>query len=164
VNENAKPTESVLEIDEYNLEREWSRQPKLYFQWAKEAADVRLEMDEAKAAVEMARAEVSSLVRAAPETFGVDGKLTEKAIDVIVSQHVVCIGAVRKFGRARHRYEIMSALVSALEQRKSALENLVRLHLANYYSDPRTPKAEQGKLEEMQKDHAFRPRRRKEDA
>ena len=162
MSENAKSTVSVLEIDEHNLEREWTRKPTVYFQWAKEAANARLEMDEAKAAVEMARAEVSSLVRAAPETFGVDGKLTEKAIDVIVSQHVVCIGAVRKFGRARHRYEIMSAL--ALEQRKSALENLVRLHLANYYSEPRTPKDEQGKLEEMQKDHAFRPRRRKEDA
>ena len=36
----------------------------------------------------MARAEVSSLVRADPERFGVDGKLTEKAIDVIVYQFI----------------------------------------------------------------------------
>jgi len=157
--------ESILEIDEHNLEREWTRQPTLYFRWAQQAADARLAMDEAKATVEIARAEVDSEVRADPERFGINGKLTEKAVEATISQSTACIGAVRRFGKAKHRYDIMSALVSALEQRKSALENLVRLHLANYYSEPRTPKEHREELEEMQKDRAFRPRprRRKDD-
>jgi len=163
MSEDAKSVESVLEIDEHNLDREWTRQPKLYFRWAEQAADARLAMDEAKAAVEVARAVVDSEIRADPERYGIEGKVTEKAVEASVSRSAACVGAVRKFGRAKHRYEIMTALVSALEQRKSALENLVRLHLANYYSEPLAPKEHREELEEMQKDRAFHPRRKRED-
>jgi len=154
---------SILEIDEYNLEQEWSRQPKLFFEWAKKAADSRLKMDEAKTAVEITRAEVDSEVRANPARFGIEGRITEKVVEAAVCQSSRYAGAVRKLGVAKHRYDVLSALVSALEQRKSALENLVRLYLSNYYSEPKAPKDCKEELEEMQKDRAFRPRRRRED-
>lgn len=153
---------SVLEIDEFNLEREWTRQPKLYFLWARETAEARLAMDEAKADAELARAEADSAVRDDPVGHGINGKVTEKMVEAAVLQSAGHVGAVRKLARAKHRYEIMSALVSALEQRKSALENLVRLYLANYYAEPRAREHEE-ELEEIQKDRAFRPARRKED-
>ena len=161
--ENQEPTGSILEIDVYNLEREWAKQPGLMFRWAKEAADCKLAVDESKAALEITRAEVDSEVRADPEGNGIEGKITEKMVEAVVVQSVVCIGAVRKLAKAKHRYDIMSALVSALEQRRSALENLVRLHLSNYYSEPRAPKESWEAFEEMKKDRVFRPRRRKED-
>ncbi len=157
----AKVLGSVLEIDEYNLEKEWTKQPKLFFRWACEAANARQEVDEAKAALEITRAEVDSEVRADPEGYGIDGKVTEKMVEVVVIQSAVCIAAVRKSQKAKHQYDVVSALVSALEQRKSALEYLVRLRLSDYYSEPRAPKEHREELEEMQKDRAFRPRREK---
>lgn len=153
----------VLEIDEHNLEREWTRQPKLFFRWAREAADARLTVDEAKAALEIVRAEVDSEVRSDPEGHGIDGKVTEKMVEAVVVQATVCIAAVRKLAKAKHRYDVLCALVSALEQRKSALEYLVRLRLSDYYSEPRVPKESREGMEEMQKDRAFRVRRGKED-
>lgn len=161
--EKAKVLGSVLEIDEYDLEKEWTKQPKLFFRWAGEAAAARLAVDEAKAALEIVRAEIDSEVRSDPEGHGIDGKVTEKMVEAVVVQSAVCILAVRKSQKAKHRYDIVSALVSALEQRKSALEYLVRLRLSDYFSEPRAPKEHREELEEMQKDRAFRPRRREKD-
>jgi len=163
MSEELVPTGSILEIDEYNLEREWAKQPKLYFRWAREAARSRSLMDEAKAQLEIARAEVDSGVRADPEGNGIEGKVTEKMVEAVVVQSVVYIKAVRHLGKAKYRYEIVSALVSALEQRKSALEYLVKLRLSEYYSEPRAPRESREAVEEMQKDRAFQPRRRREE-
>jgi len=162
--ESAKPTESILEIDEYNLEREWTKQPKLFFRWAREAANARHVMDEIKAALEIVRAEVDSEVRSDPEGHGIDGKVTEKMVEAAVVQSSIYITAVRKLQKVKHRYDIVSALVLALEQRKSALEYLVRLRLSDYYSEPRVPKEHREEVEEIQKDRAFGQRRGREDA
>lgn len=161
--ERSRFMESILEIDEFNLEKEWTRQPKLFFEWAKTAADARLAMDEAKAAVEVAKAEADSEVRANPQRYGIDGKMTERMVEAAVVQMDTYVEALKKYGEARNRYEVLSALVSALEQRKTALENLVKLHLASYYSEPRAPKDCEDGLEEMKKNRVFRPRRREED-
>ena len=161
--EKVVPTGSILEIDEHNLEGEWTKQPKLFWRWAGEAANARHEVDKMKAALEIARTEIDLEVRSGPEKFGIEGKLTENVVKAIVVQSSVYISAERKVLKAKHRHDIVSALVSALEQRKSALENLVRLYLSSYYAEPKTPKDSQEGLEEMQKDRAFKPRRRRED-
>jgi len=163
MSEAKRPGESVVEIDENNLDREWTRQPSLYFRWARRAADARFKMDEAKAAVDVTRAEVDSEVRAEPEKFGIDGKVTEKMVEAAVMQHVRTVRVVKQLAQAKYEYEVLSALVGALDQRKSALENLVRLHLSSYYAEPRAPEGKREEVEEMQKDAAFRPRRRRGD-
>jgi hypothetical protein len=38
-----------------------------------------------------------------------------------------------------------------MEHRKKALENLVHLHLANYYSSPKAPNEDKEKVQEMTK-------------
>jgi len=155
--------ESVVEIDENNLDREWIRQPSLYFRWARRAADARFRLDEAKAAVDVTRAEVDSEVRADPERFNIDGKLTEKMVEAEVVQHIRTVRVVKQLASAKYEYEVLSALVGALDQRRAALENLVRLRLSSYYAEPRAPEGKREEVEEMQKDAAFRPRRRRED-
>lgn len=155
-----KPDRSVLEIDVNNLEVEWAKQPDLYFHWAEQAAMARLDVDEDKAAVDVTRAEVDTIVRAEPEKFGIE-KMTEKTVEAAIMTSALYVRAVARLNKARFRYQVLSALVSALEQRKSALENEVRLRLANYYSEPRVPEGHKEEFGEMQKDRAFHPRRRK---
>jgi hypothetical protein len=129
--------DSFLKIDEFNLDKEWLDQPRLYFEWAQKAADARKDFDETKNALEVTKSEISLQVRDNPEAFGIDSKLTEKVIEAAVLESTQHVRALKKMNDARHAHEVYSVAVSALEHRKRALENLVTLHMANYYSEPR---------------------------
>ena len=158
---SSKPDTSIMEPDKNNLDEEWVKQPKLFTDWAIEAAAARLDYDEAKADVDVVRADISLDVRTNPEKYDIE-KITEKAIDAAIVLDAAYVKAMHKLRKAKHRFEVASALVSGLEQRKSSLENLVKLRLANYFAEPQAPKECREEMEEMKKDRAFHPRRRKE--
>lgn len=148
-------SDSFLDIDQYNLDREWIGQPKLYGHWARKAADARLKMDEAKANLELVQAELDLEVRSNPEKFDV-AKVTENTVKAAILQDVRYVGALRKTNEARHDYEVACAAVSALDHRKKALEKLVELHLASYYAEPRAPRGRKEEVEEMTKQRVRR--------
>jgi len=142
---------SCLDIDEFNLDQAWVKQPRLYFTWAKKAADARRDMDQLKADLEVTRAEIDSDVRRDPNSFGIETKITEKVVEAVVAQDVRCVGVLKRMREAKHRFDVVSAVVASLDQRKSALEQLVRLRLADYYSEPRAPKDKREEMEEVVK-------------
>ena len=43
---------------------------------------------------------------------------------------------MEEYQNAEYEYSILNTAVKALEQKKSALENLVKLHLGGYFSEP----------------------------
>lgn len=128
---------SFFEIDEFNLDKEWVKQPALYFTWARKLADARLEVDEAKAALDVIKAEASRAIRDDPGEYGFD-KVTEAIVAVAINEHHDVIKGAKTLHDARHRQELYQAAVNALDHRKRALEKLVDLHGQNYFSQPRT--------------------------
>jgi len=153
---------NIFSIDEYNLEKEWIGQPKLYFTWAKRAADCRSRFDEAKTNLDLVRAEVDQEIRETPAKYGFgEKKPTEKAIESLVVQHERVVRAMHNLVTMRHAYDIAQAAVAALDHRKTALERLVQLHLANYYSEPRSPKGYEDEIEEAKKDRAWKSRQKR---
>ena len=142
---------SFLTIDENRLDEEWLGQPKLYFEWAKKAADARRDFDDAKNGLEVVKSEVSLEVRSDPEKFGVGTKLTEKIVDAVIMDDVRVAAAMQKVNDARHVFEIMAGAVSALDNRKTALVKLVDLRLSDYFSEPRASKESREGVEEMTK-------------
>lgn len=132
----SKEEEYRIEIDPFQLDREWVDQPVMYHRAAVQLAEAKRQLDHAKTAMELTKADLYAAISANPEQFGLS-KTTETAI----SQAMVCQklyqegqGAIRK---AKYQVDVLEAAVLALDQRKKALENLVQLHLSDYYAAPR---------------------------
>ena len=84
----------------------------------------------------MTVAETAQGVRRNPAAYGID-KVTEKAVEEIVT--IRCREAEQKVIDAKHALDVQQAMIDALDQRKHALEDLVKLRLAAYYADPKMP-------------------------
>lgn len=142
---------SVLQIDENHLEREWMEQPSLVFKYAKKLADARFAFDEAKAELEVTEAEIANTIRKAPELYQIK-KVTEGVVKETIPLQPEYKMAVKDVNKAKHAVDVYSAVVSALDNRKKALEKLVDLWMANYFSTPKTPNKEASdKMEERSK-------------
>ncbi len=133
-------TDDFFTIDQNALDREWLRQPKLYHEYAVQLADARQKLEQQKTAVDVCRAEIDQRVRANPEEHCPNGKATESAIASVIETDPFYKKAVRLMQNARHAVDILVAAVETLDQRKKALENLVQLRLADYFSEPRGPR------------------------
>lgn len=128
--------DSVVEIDEGLLDKEWLKQPKLFMRYAIQLAEVKLEFAEAKANLELVQAELEHRIREDPETYGIK-KVTEGSIHSALVMQKRYKQAVSEMNLAKHRVDLTQAVVDALDHRKRALENLVTLHGQNYFSTPR---------------------------
>lgn len=126
--------ENDIKIDEFQLDREWIKQSTLFMKYAKEAADADSKRKRAKEKLEVTRAEVDLDYRKDPP----EGlKVTEKVIEGLVKTDERYEKAFEEYQTAEYEYSILSAAVRAIEQKKSALENLVKLQLGGYFSEPK---------------------------
>jgi len=146
-----------FQIDVDNLDKEWTAQPSLYSKYAKATADARREMDEAKTKLDVTKAEVAVLARREPEKFGLS-KITEASLSQIVECNLRVKGAMEEVMESRHHYEVLQAAVGAMDHKKKALESLVSLFLADYFSQPRAKGATKEKVEDMEKQSVRRKR------
>jgi hypothetical protein len=139
-----------MSIDPHQLDKEWLSQPNKYFRYAAKLADARTRLDEAKSSFDVVKAELDLAVRRDPSEFGLE-KLTEKALEAVVVSQDLYGAAQNDVFMAKHEVEVLSAAVSALDHRKKALENMVTLHMANYYSTPRAKGESKESVEEFEK-------------
>lgn len=124
-----------LKINELKLEHEWMEQPSLFMKWAELSATARFELDEAERDFELTCATIEQDIRTNPETFGLS-KITENALlsaKIMTPQYNE---ALTKVNKARFNSAVLNSAVKAFDQRKDALENLVKLYGMNYYSNP----------------------------
>lgn len=127
---------NFLKIDELRLDREWVRQPSLYFEYANKLADARKEAEDLRGEMDVVAAETDKAVRDDPERYGVE-KVTESTVKAAVLKSKAYRRALAAYNEARHSMDVMQAAVTALEHRKRALTMLVELHGQNYFADPK---------------------------
>lgn len=126
---------SFFNIDRDRLDVAWLNQPALYFDYAIKLADARREHDEAKATLDVVKAELDMKIRTAPERYNV-AKVTETAVAAAILQHRSYQTALEEVGEAKHTMDVYAATTAALEHRKAALQALVQLHGQNYFAKP----------------------------
>lgn len=131
--------EEFMEIDEDSLDVEWLEQPKKMVQMVKIAAKVKINMERAKDNLAQVKAELAKKVRAAPEKYGIE-KITIDAVNDVVQTDAKYIEAYEEYLEAVYENEVASGSVKATEQRKSSLENLVKLHGQQYFAGPKVPR------------------------
>jgi hypothetical protein len=131
--------EDDISIDESALDIEWLRQPELTMKYGLEAAQKRKDMDLAKERLDFIRSKLDKEIRENPESRGLV-KVTEAAIQNAILLQPEYQSASSDYISAKYEYEIVMVAVKALEAKKAALENLVRLHGQLYFAGPKVPR------------------------
>lgn len=139
--------EKDLRIDVDALDVEFAMQPAKYMKWAEKLANARKCLDDVKQNLDVVRAELAHDIRTRSDKYDID-KITVDAVKDAIARATVETSQVAKeyveeledLTEAQYDVEILQAAVRAMDHRKTALENLVRLHGAQYFAGPSTPR------------------------
>lgn len=149
------------EIDQYNLDKEWLEQPKLYHEHAIDLVNARKGLEQKKGDFDVVKAELSQTIRGDPAKYGID-KVTEAVVAnmiILQREYETANDAVID---ARHNVDIYQAAVTTIDHRKRALESLVTLHGQDYFSAPKSKSVSRDQVDEIeQKAVARKSSRRK---
>lgn len=126
---------SPFAVDKNNLDEEWTKQAEAAYEYGKAAANAHSEYEHKKNSLEAVRAGLDSDIRAAPDDYNLP-KVTEGAIANAVILEEDYQVAHNQMLEARHKYEVAKAAVNAMEHKKKALEDLVRLYGMSYFGEP----------------------------
>ncbi len=128
--------EEDLRIDPLALDVEWLLQPQLFFKYSEELAKANRELDRIKLKYEVTQAKVDNEIR----SKYADKKPTEAAIksEILQDEEVTKISI--EFSDQKKVVDLLNAGVRAFDQRKTALENLVKLQIQNYNASPKEPR------------------------
>lgn len=135
--------ESDILIDESALDVEWLDQPRRMVEYTRLAAEARRGLDFAQENVEFVKATLDRAIRADPARYGVvagSRGVTEDSIKAGIQVHEEYQIAAREAIDRRYEHEVAVGAVRAFDQRKTALENLVRLHGQSYFAGPAVPR------------------------
>lgn len=130
--------EDDMYIDENMLDVELLEQPTLMVKYSRMLAEARQERDLAKEALDLKRAEIDLDIRDDPEKYKLS-KVTESAISNCILMEEDYQEAQKAYNEANYEVNVLQGVVSALDHRKSALENLVRLNGQEYFAGPSVP-------------------------
>lgn len=128
-----------IEIDEEALDIEWLNQPKRMLRYCRIAADMRRKADLASERLEMVKARLTLDVQSDPDKYGL-AKTTQHAVESAVLSSEEYEKAYEDKLNAKYEAQVADGAVKAFEQRKNALENLVRLHGQSYFAGPSIPR------------------------
>lgn len=131
--------EDDIQIDEQSLDIEWLNQPALMLKYARHAAQCRLELDKAKEALELVKAELDKEIRSFPDRFGIE-KITDKVVENTIPMQPDYKEMSANFINARFESDVAYGAVKAIEARKDALENMGRLLGLQYFAGPKMPR------------------------
>ena len=127
--------ENDLSIDQGNLDKEWIKQPTLFMAYLKESIIASTKVTRAKENLDMVRSEVYLSTRQIREARG--EKFTEAVLEAEVKSSKEYKEASDEYIDLLEKSKILEAAVRVFEHKKSALENMVKLHIAGYYSAPK---------------------------
>ena len=128
--------ESDVTIDQYNLESECITMSSTYYNYAASASEAKSLVSEKKDNLEVVRAEREISIReycSSPDYTGV--KPTEGVIKSLVDKDPEVLLAKKNLREAEAIYGRLAVGVSALEIKKSELDNLVKLRCNGNYVD-----------------------------
>lgn len=134
MSENELNYEEEIEIDPQALDVEWLDQPRRFLKYSRHEAETKRKLALAHENLKVIR---SQLIKEAQEVLA---KATAPTIEAYYRDHQKHIEAKQQFIDAEYEANIASSAVFAFQQRKMALENLVRLGGMDYFARPTEPR------------------------
>ena len=138
-----------LQIDHDALDVEWLRQASLFMKYAIEATEARTKLDRAKERLDVVRAELGMIVR--NELAKTGGKTTEAVVNSAIIQKSAYQDATEDVIQKKYDMDLLISAVKAFDQRKDALENLVRLQGQQYFAGPSEPRDLGGEVDRIRR-------------
>lgn len=138
-------------IDESALDVEWLQQPKLMLKYSQHAADCMRQLDWEKEKLLSVKAEIDRDIRTNPEKYGL-AKLTETVVENTIILNEGYVEQSTNVIQAKYNLDMARAAVTAIDQKKTTLENLVKLFGQQYFAGPKVPRdlsSESRKREEL---------------
>jgi hypothetical protein len=134
--------EEDMKIDESALDVEWLNQSSLMIKYAKLCAKAHLDMDLEQEKLNLVKFDLDYKIRLNPKDYGIslDVKITEAVILGTTLQQDEYQEANKQFLLRRYEYETIKGAVTAVEHRKTSLENLVKLFGQQYFAGPSVPR------------------------
>lgn len=131
--------EQDLHIDDNALDLEWLGQPTLMVKYIQGQASARREVDRLKEKLNVSKAELDREIRLSPDKYGIE-KITESVITSTIIIQDEYKKLVKELIDAQYELQMMQGAVAAIDQRKQALENLVKLYGQQYFAGPKMPR------------------------
>lgn len=137
--------EKDMYIDESQLEQEWLNQAALAIKYGKYFAECKKVVTLAEEKVKLVRSELTSKIIADPRKYvkNLDpGKSpTGPVIEATYRNHKKHIKAKEAWAKAMYELDLAEIAYKEISfTRKTALENLVKLHGQNYFAGPKVPR------------------------
>jgi 1,2-phenylacetyl-CoA epoxidase PaaB subunit len=120
-----------VKIDKLKLDAECEVQGGMYYHYAQQRALAIAEADEAADKLKALEAEKELYYRRNPPA---DLKVTESVIAALVMDDTDIQAQREVVRRTKHAVDTLYAITTALDHRKSALDNLTKLQVSAYYS------------------------------
>lgn len=125
-------------IDENALDVEILEQPSLMVKYSQLLAEARRTRDLSKEALDLKKAEIDLDIRDDPAKYDLE-KITVAAVEACILMEEEYQTAQKELNDANYQVNVLQGVVSAIDHRKSALENLIKLHGQQYFAGPSTP-------------------------
>ncbi|KKN43525.1 hypothetical protein LCGC14_0702480 [marine sediment metagenome] len=139
--------ERDVRIDPLSLDVEWLDQPRRYQKYSDLLAAAKRVLGICKSASELVKAETAlkirkDLMRGKTKEYDLhkDIKINNDIINNLVTTHKDVKAAEQESTDAYYQVDVLVGAVRAMDIRKAALENLVRLGLGGYFAMPTEPR------------------------
>jgi len=120
-------SEKITKVNKNSIDENLEFQASLYSHYAGLEALARLDLDKAETRFDSVSSEIRGTVSANLEKFG---KITEKGIEAALLRQPEVLEAKEVVHQAQYRYNLLHALVKALEQKKDCLIQMSSNHRA----------------------------------
>lgn len=131
--------EEDVTIDDAALDVEWLQQAKLMLKYGAYGAQKRKEVDQKKEELEVIKAELDRKIRETPEAFGLS-KITETVVQNTIIVQTDYKNIMNEYIEAKYELDMAMIAVRAIDTKKNALENLVKLYGQQYFAGPKVPR------------------------
>lgn len=149
-----------IAINKYQLEVECEQHASTYYYWAKRLADAKSDLNDADDALKlrMAQSDLSYRKNWDDSRYG---KQTEASIKAAIETDDEIITAKAALASYQREVNSLTAAVSAMEHRRSELDNLTKQLIGGFYAAPNGGKRE-GITESVGRDVRANMKRKKE--
>lgn len=132
-----KDPDEFLLIDSSDLIREWREMPSLYRAWATKLAREKRKLRKAKAAFKVAKLMAARKVRKNPGAYGLKTgvRVTKIWLDDVVNRQPAIVAASDAMDEFEYEIDVVAAVVNSIRMKKEALQDIVKCHLSDYYTD-----------------------------
>ena len=131
--------EQDLRIDDSSLDIELLEQAPLFMKYAKHFAEAQRDVENAKQALDIKRAELDQLIRKNPENYNIE-KVTEGAISSSILMNKRYQECNQAFLDAQYEKNMAANAKDAVNQRKEMLEGMIKLLAQQYFAGPSVPR------------------------